>query len=428
MQPTGSARAARPGWIRARRRWEVCVSSELDRVQQLVASGDLGAAEAVCASAGLAEGWRLVSVAYGRRGAKEASLAAVERGLAVGSTAKLHYQRGVALESLGRAADALAAYTAATVADPTHAWAWVNRGRHEDDAGRHADALASYDRALALDDKDEICWSNRGNSALALGRFADALVSFDRALALADTPQARLGRASTLVELGRIEEANATNPAGTPFDRGVAFEVAEALPDGRRLAVRYRTERHSRPEWLRAEAEAVARQIAPRVGHPAGSAPRVRVPYLFVPFEIRDDGDVLVVCAPDLRAPARSQGIVTFALQALVMARLLHDMVAVGVTPASWFDTIDVQPGALRSRAVVARRHHPSAGGRSGWSVVAEGVDADPAAFEATPIASLLRLRPELAKPITLPVGWTVRFDGHAVVGVTDDRGAERWR
>lgn len=404
------------------------MSSELERVQQLVTAGDLGAAEAVCASSGLAEGWRLVSVAYGRRGAKEASLAAVERGLMVGATARLHYQHGVALEALGRAADALAAYTAATVADPAHAWAWVNRGRHEDDAGRHADAIASYDRALALDEKDEVCWSNRGNSALALGRFEDALSSFDRALALADSPQARLGRASTLVELGQIDAANATNPAGTRFDRGVAVEVAEALPDGRRLVVRYRTERHSRPEWLRAEAEAVARVIAQRLGHPAGGAPGVRVAYLFVPFEIRDDGDVLVVCAPDLRAPTRSQGIVTFALQALVMAGILHDMVRVGMTPASWFDTIDVQPGALRSRAVVARRDLPSAGGCSGWSVVAEGAEVDPSTFEATPITALLLIRPELAKPITLPVGWTVRFDGHAVVGVTDEHGAERWQ
>lgn len=229
------------------------------------------------------------------------------------------------------------------------------------------------------------------------------------------------------MELGRIDEANAANPTGTPFDRGTAFEVAEALPDGRRLVLRYRTERHTRPEWLRAEAGAVVQLIARRWNQPPGLAAGVRIAYLFVPFEIREDGGVLVLCTPELRHPRRFQGIATFPLQALVMARVMHDMVGVNLTAASWYDTIDVQPGALRSRAVLARRHHPSENGRSGWSLVTEGTEVDPGMFEAMPITTLLLRRPELAKPITLPVGWTVRFDGHAVVSVTDERGEERW-
>ncbi|MGA3342445.1 MAG: tetratricopeptide repeat protein, partial [Methylocella sp.] len=59
--------------------------------------------------------------------------------------------RGLALQELGRAADALAVYDEAVRAGCVKPALFYNRGNLLRDAGRLTEAIASYDRALRLD-------------------------------------------------------------------------------------------------------------------------------------------------------------------------------------------------------------------------------------------------------------------------------------
>ncbi|MGB5595240.1 MAG: tetratricopeptide repeat protein, partial [Crocosphaera sp.] len=60
--------------------------------------------------------------------------------------------------------------------------AWYNRGIALDDLGRYEEAIASYDKALEIKpDKDE-AWNNRGVALYNLGRYEDAIASYDKAL------------------------------------------------------------------------------------------------------------------------------------------------------------------------------------------------------------------------------------------------------
>ena len=67
---------------------------------------------------------------------------------------------------------------------------------------------------------------------------------------------------------------------------------------------------------------------------------------------------------------------------------------------------------------------HPEAG--EVWRV-ASLVEQHRGDFEPLSVFALLRSRAALSKFLTLPVGWTARFDGHVLTSVTDEAGEERW-
>jgi tetratricopeptide (TPR) repeat protein len=92
--------------------------------------------------------------------------------------------KGYALNSLGRHAEALAACDRAIELMHDYAIAWNNKGRTLNDLGRHADALAACDRAIELKPDDAYAWKNRGRAKVGVGRISEAAEDLRRAIAL----------------------------------------------------------------------------------------------------------------------------------------------------------------------------------------------------------------------------------------------------
>ena len=101
--------------------------------------------------------------------------------------------------------------------------AWFNRGNALFSLKRYAEALASYNRAVALWPGHAPLLNNRGNALFGLGRKLEALAAFDRAIAAApDYAEAHFNRGNVLRALDRRTEALAS------FDRAAALDPGHA--------------------------------------------------------------------------------------------------------------------------------------------------------------------------------------------------------
>ncbi|MBW2454938.1 MAG: tetratricopeptide repeat protein [Deltaproteobacteria bacterium] len=346
-----------------------------------------------------------------------------------------HYSRGLHLERLGRFDEALAAYSRAIEVDPTEPNSLINRGRLLDDSGQPAEAVADYDRALALDDTEVIAWTNRGNSLTALERFDEALASYDRALALDDSwVTARLGRARALLSLGRIDEANAARPVDDDRDPGEIIERRHPLSDGE-LVLRYFPGGHSHPEVLASLAQTVLEHCAAFEGTPPGLVDGVTIHFGWSMLTLRQRGTDRVLCEPDFsRHPLTElRHEVTFSLQVQFMTQVMHQVVDAPVSDTNCFHTVAADPKALgHNKLTMYRVSEVDEEGFSGWLVGPETPAAraemiEGGDYELVPAAMLARLRAHLIKVLTLPPGFAVTFDGHAVVSVCDPEGTELW-
>ncbi len=106
---------------------------------------------------------------------------------------------------------AIASYDRAIEIKPDYHKAWYNRGLALDDLGRNEDAIASYDRAIEIKPDDDVAWNNRGVALINLGRNEDAIASYDRAVEIKpDLHEAWYGRGNALRDLGRNEDAIAS--------------------------------------------------------------------------------------------------------------------------------------------------------------------------------------------------------------------------
>ena len=90
-----------------------------------------------------------------------------------------HYNRGVALFSLGRYADAVAACDAALALAPDHARAWNDRGRALAALNRHEEAIASYGKALAIDKDYADAHFNEALALLTVGDFRRGFAQYE---------------------------------------------------------------------------------------------------------------------------------------------------------------------------------------------------------------------------------------------------------
>ena len=380
--------------------------------------------------------WGIRGTLLGERGRHEEALACFERVVALDpQSAPGHYSRGLELERLGRLDEAIEAYTRTTELDPEDPDAWINLGRLLDDSGRHQPAIDCYDRALALDQGEVVAWSNRGNSLQSLERFEEAVECYQRALRLVpDHPPARLGLASGLAYLGRLEESNAARPLGSPLDRGEVRELRRALGGGRLLVLRWFLGRHTRPDDLTKLAEEVLDRFALMDLTSEGLAEGNQLACGWSRLTIRARGDERVVCEPDFhRDPA--QDLVhdaTLTLQTLYLAELLHHLVGVPPSPCIFLDTIALAPDAMHDEVWLVRLHETDERGRSGW--VVGGAPPEELArcyrlgeLREVATAQLVPLRPHLIKALTLPAGFRVRFRAHAVTSVRDPDDEERW-
>ncbi|WP_066426589.1 tetratricopeptide repeat protein [Anabaena sp. 4-3] len=132
---------------------------------------------------------------------------------------KAWYNRGTALDDLGRYEEAIASYDQAVKFKPDYHQAWYNRGTALDDLGRYEEAIASYDQAVKFKPDDHEAWYNRGTALGKLGRYKEAISSFDQAVKIKpDYHQAWYNRGIALSDLGRYEEAIAS------YDQAVKFK------------------------------------------------------------------------------------------------------------------------------------------------------------------------------------------------------------
>lgn len=90
--------------------------------------------------------------------------------------------RGLALHSNGRAAEAIAAYDRAIAIDPTDSNAWANRGITKFWSGDPAGAVADFDKASELNPAERIAMNGKGLIALQEQRYLDAVVEFTMSL------------------------------------------------------------------------------------------------------------------------------------------------------------------------------------------------------------------------------------------------------
>ncbi len=150
-------------------------------------------------------------VALSSRGRYADALASYDQAIAIDPHfAQALNNRGTALAMLGRSAESLESFDRAIAARPDYVSALLNRGLALHTLGRYGDALASYDRALEIKKDSFEGLLNRGITLVALDRVADGLASYDLALALQPgDPDVLLSRASALVHLNRIDEAGA---------------------------------------------------------------------------------------------------------------------------------------------------------------------------------------------------------------------------
>ena len=141
-----------------------------------------------------------------------------------------HFYRGDALERLGRADDALAAYRRTTAIDAVHTDAWEAQGRLLEQRKAWADAASAYDRALAAD-------ATRVTAAMPAGVVylrqlhdpATAAARFRSVLAIAPTHYgAHYQLAVALLALGRRDEALAVWRAFVPMAESAGDRVTLA--------------------------------------------------------------------------------------------------------------------------------------------------------------------------------------------------------
>lgn len=140
---------------------------------------------------------------------------------------------GDALDALGRAADAYAAYRSAAALDKGSVSARLGLGNALSALGRSAEALAEYERGLKLDPAFPALWANYAVALSAADRPEAAIAAYDRALALAPRlVPALIGRGNAKAMLNRHDEALPDFEAavaaapGSPharFNRGLAL-------------------------------------------------------------------------------------------------------------------------------------------------------------------------------------------------------------
>jgi len=333
-----------------------------------------------------------------------------------------HYSRGLELQELGRTDEAIAEYGRAIELAPDDPDPLINRGRLLDDKGDPAGALADYDRAVALKSDEEIAWSNRGNSLASLERFEDAIISYRRALALdPEHEPARYGLSTALMSLGHLDEANRARPVGTRLDPGEVVEATHPLARGV-LVLRYYPGRHSAPEQLTALAGKILEHCATFEKTPLGLRGGVRIQFGWSMLTLRVQGDRHVLCEPDFTGHFMTQlrYHASFTLQTALMLGLMHQLVDAPPSPCTLSDLVTVEVGALERVGVTMRRIADAKDGVSGWVI---GSGTGPRVD--MPTGALAAVRPHAIKVLSLPPGYVVTLEGHAVTSVRDGMGRE---
>jgi len=179
--------------------------------------------------------------AYCRVRQYETAVVIYDRAIALRSAfdASAHYNRGIALQQLGRHGEAVASYDAVLASNPGHAAAHNNRGSSLNELEQYEAAVAAFDRALALQPDNADAHNNRGNALSGVQQYETAVASYDHAIALRPgDPRVLNNRGFALSRLRRHEAAIASYDAAIALAPDYAeahFNRANVLKDLRRF-------------------------------------------------------------------------------------------------------------------------------------------------------------------------------------------------
>jgi tetratricopeptide (TPR) repeat protein len=143
------------------------------------------------------------------------------------------FNRGVALEKMGRSEEAVECFDKAILDRPDDSWAWFNKGVSLHRMGIMGEAMKCYDRALAIEPNDPDVLSNKGIALRSLGKTEEAIECYLTALKYAPKDAgiwSNLG--VTYRVLGRTKDAldcYARALAINPNDVSVLLNKAAAL-------------------------------------------------------------------------------------------------------------------------------------------------------------------------------------------------------
>jgi tetratricopeptide (TPR) repeat protein len=175
------------------------------------------------------EGWRLLGAALQKAGQSDAALVALARAARARPSVVVHMQRGALLESLGRVADAVAAYRAATDMAPDHSEALRKLGLCLRRCG-FADAAATLERAVGCDQNNSDAWF-----AFALVKqdqrdFGVAADAYRRALEIRpDFAEAAVNLGTCYQDIGDIAAAKASYRLALRLRPQTFGRIAQAL-------------------------------------------------------------------------------------------------------------------------------------------------------------------------------------------------------
>jgi len=143
------------------------------------------------------------------------------------------FNRGVALEKMGKSEQATECFDKALEHNPNDSWAWFNKGVSLHRLGLLGEALYCYDKALTFNPNDPDMLSNKGIALLTLGRADEALECYKKALSINPADSGIWSNMGvTYRVMGRNDAAiDAYNKALTidPYDVGVWLNKAAAL-------------------------------------------------------------------------------------------------------------------------------------------------------------------------------------------------------
>ncbi len=100
------------------------------------------------------------------------------------------YNRGIALNNLGRSEEVIASYDKALEINPDYDAAWYNRGIALDNLGRSEEAIASYAKAIAIKPDHDSAWYNRACCFALQNQIDLAIESLTKAISLNQEYQA----------------------------------------------------------------------------------------------------------------------------------------------------------------------------------------------------------------------------------------------